>query len=187
MMKTHVLIGFMLAGLMGCTRVEPHMSVEPYVANDLKRNAVEQIAADYCAKMRAPVDAPNPAQQPDDVFTSDGCTAWPNNSWLSCCIVHDITYWCGGSEQNRKEADQYFEQCVNNKMQVMGNVMYSGVRIGGSPWLPTPWRWGYGWKHWPNGYVQTKDVPSVQQSLDALKVHDLVERQLSSPNTDQKQ
>jgi hypothetical protein len=26
--------------------------------------------------------------------------------------------------------------------------MYIGVRIGGHAWLPTPWRWGYGW-YWP--------------------------------------
>jgi hypothetical protein len=29
--------------------------------------------------------------------------------------------------------------------------MLAGVRIGGTPYLPTRFRWGYGWP-WPRGY-----------------------------------
>jgi hypothetical protein len=25
--------------------------------------------------------------------------------------------------------------------------MYRGVRAGGTPYLPTPYRWGYGWRY----------------------------------------
>lgn len=164
--------------MLGCTSLESRMTIEPYTKNTQMRNALEQIASGYCEKMRTDLDTSKPVKQPDFIFTSDGCTRWPNDSWLSCCIVHDITYWCGGSEQDRKDADQDFKQCVNKKMQVMGDVMYSGVRIGGSPWLPTPWRWGYGWKHWPNGYEQLNDTASVKKLLDMLKIHDLVEQHL---------
>jgi len=33
----------------------------------------------------------------------------------------------------------------------LSRMMWVGVRIGGVGWLPTPFRWGYGWK-----YPQTK-------------------------------
>jgi hypothetical protein len=30
--------------------------------------------------------------------------------------------------------------------------MLAGVRVGGSPYWPTRYRWGYGWP-WPRGYA----------------------------------
>jgi len=30
-------------------------------------------------------------------------------------------------------------------------LMLAGVRVGGSPYWPTRFRWGYGWP-WPRGY-----------------------------------
>jgi hypothetical protein len=29
---------------------------------------------------------------------------------------------------------------------VLPGMMRAGVRIGGAPWQPVPWRWGYGWE-----------------------------------------
>jgi hypothetical protein len=29
--------------------------------------------------------------------------------------------------------------------------MHFGTRLGGHPWVPLAWRWGYGWD-WPYGY-----------------------------------
>lgn len=87
-------------------------------------------------------------------FTSDGCSAFPNgtftqqNLWLSCCIVHDKLYWQGGTYQQRLKADQHLEKCVANIGQPkIAKLMLAGVRVGGSPYLPTKFRWGYGWKY----------------------------------------
>lgn len=85
-------------------------------------------------------------------FTSDGCSLFPEgtwtqqNLWLDCCIAHDRTYWLGGSYLERLEADQALQQCVAaiGEPQI-GTLMLAGVRVGGTPFLPTGFRWGYGW------------------------------------------
>jgi len=91
-------------------------------------------------------------------FTSDGCSAFPNgtpsqqNLWLSCCTVHDKAYWQGGSYQERIDADLALQQCVAAVGEpVIAALMLSGVRVGGSPYWPTSFRWGYGWSY-PHGY-----------------------------------
>ncbi len=149
--KKHVLVAMAAAVVAGCTTLESHMSIVPYTKNKTLRNVLEQAAEAYCQKKRAGTSSATSATQPDLIFTTDGCTRWPDDSWVECCIVHDIAYWCGGSEQDRKGADRDLQLCVNRKAAMIGNVMYPGVRAAGSPWLPTPWRWGYGWSEWPKG------------------------------------
>lgn len=91
-------------------------------------------------------------------FTSDGCSAWPDGTmaekslWLRCCTTHDKSYWRGGTYAERKTADQALQSCVADvgKPKVAA-VMLAGVRVGGSPWWPTAFRWGYGWP-WGRGY-----------------------------------
>ncbi len=85
-------------------------------------------------------------------FTSDGCSNWPDGSifdstlWKTCCFEHDISYWMGGSEKERLQADEKLKMCVGDRVHFMaGWVMYSGVRVGGGPGYDTPYRWGYGW------------------------------------------
>lgn len=161
--------------LTGCTTLKPHLSIEPYTKDKHKRNALEQVAETYCRKKR---DASNPAEaktQPDFIFTTDGCSRWPDQSWVACCIGHDIAYWCGGSERDRKEADQELMRCIQNTSQFMGNIIYAGVRIGGLPWLPTPWRWGYGWDKWPGSYEKTPPLPSVKTLMEELNIYDMIE------------
>jgi hypothetical protein len=71
---------------------------------------------------------------------------WPDRSWVQCCVEHDIAYWCGGSAEDRRRADAALRQCVTEKSSAcMGTMMYLGVRPGGIPWSPFPWRWAYGW------------------------------------------
>jgi protein tyrosine phosphatase (PTP) superfamily phosphohydrolase (DUF442 family) len=91
-------------------------------------------------------------------FASDGCSRFPNGTpqsperWRHCCLEHDLAYWRGGSYDERLAADRELEACVaaGGEAQV-GAVMFQGVRLGGSPWWPTPYRWGYGWPY-PRGY-----------------------------------
>jgi hypothetical protein len=93
-------------------------------------------------------------QEPPEPFTTDGCTLFPDGEWQSCCVDHDVTYWCGGSAETRAEADSQLRACVADKGGPAG-LMYPGVRAGGHPYVPAPWRWGYGWP-WPRGYVEEK-------------------------------
>ena len=81
-------------------------------------------------------------------FKSDGCSVWPNGNWKKCCIEHDYKYWLGGSRAQRQEADKQFKECVAAKGHpVIAKLMHIGVRFGGLPWIPLPWRWGFGYKY----------------------------------------
>ena len=87
-------------------------------------------------------------------FTSDGCSSFPDGTlaqkklWLKCCIAHDFAYWQGGTYQQRKQADLELKQCVASVGQKqVALLMLAGVRVGGSPFFPTPFRWGYGWDY----------------------------------------
>ena len=91
-------------------------------------------------------------------FSSDGCSAFPDGTlahktlWLNCCTAHDFSYWKGGNYQQRVEADQTLKNCVAQVGQPqIAKLMLAGVRVGGTPLLPTPFRWGYGWGY-PRGY-----------------------------------
>ncbi|MDP9249384.1 MAG: hypothetical protein M3M85_02675 [bacterium] len=97
-------------------------------------------AADYCSGKE---------KYPPKKFTSDVCSRWPDGEWGSCCMEHDIKYWCGGETSDRLAADLEIQSCINKIKPGMGTLMFWGIRAGGTPWLPTPYRWGYGWS-WPD-------------------------------------
>jgi hypothetical protein len=88
-------------------------------------------------------------------FTSDGCSLFPDssliseNDWCSCCFEHDISYWKGGTDAERKTADEVLRDCVAGKTgnTTLANAMYDGVRLGGSPYFYNWYRWGYGWDY----------------------------------------
>jgi len=102
--------------------------------------ALEIEASELCRARRG---APH---LPPHHFTTDGCSMWPDGNWQGCCVRHDEDYWCGGDDSAREASDQAFRQCVTETdSPLMASVMYWGVRAGGAPMLPVPWRWGYGW------------------------------------------
>jgi hypothetical protein len=91
-------------------------------------------------------------------FESDGCSSFPdgtfqqNELWLGCCIDHDYAYWKGGTYEERVAADRTLRDCVTAVGEpAIAQLMLAGVRVGGTPYLPTRFRWGYGWP-FPRGY-----------------------------------
>lgn len=78
---------------------------------------------------------------------TDGCTFFPEGSLERCCAEYGKLYWQGGSQQQRSIADVKLRECIldvtNNK--IITFAIYGGSRIGGIPFIATPWRWGYGW------------------------------------------
>ncbi len=87
-------------------------------------------------------------------FSSDGCSLFPDGLsnkrelWLPCCIAHDKAYWQGGTWQQRLNADRQLKYCVARLGEpIIAELMLNGVRIGGSPFWPTGFRWGYGWDY----------------------------------------
>ena len=106
-------------------------------------------------------------------FTSDGCSSFPdgtfrqNELWLSCCVEHDKAYWLGGNYQQRKEADIALKVCVERVGEkAIAKLMMAGVRVGGSPYWPTSYRWGYGWDYF-RGYDEPteKELKLAQKML----------------------
>lgn len=109
-------------------------------------------------------------------FTSDGCSAFPdgtsseNTLWLSCCRKHDFDYWKGGTFEERVTSDIKLKQCVSEVGEPqVALLMLAGVRIGGTPYLPTSFRWGYGWPY-PKGYgkLTIKELAQVQKLSESL-------------------
>jgi hypothetical protein len=88
-------------------------------------------------------------------FRTDGCSLWPDaglgtgHSWRHCCVEHDLAYWRGGTREEREAADAALRRCVEAATgnASLAETMYLGVRVGGTAWLPTWFRWGYGWAY----------------------------------------
>lgn len=88
-------------------------------------------------------------------FASDGCSLFPDQSvintddWCRCCFEHDIAYWQGGTEEERLAADIALHECVLKSTgdEALAEMMYQGVRLGGSPYFYNWYRWGYGWNY----------------------------------------
>ncbi|MCG7540419.1 hypothetical protein [Pseudoalteromonas sp. OF7H-1] len=109
-------------------------------------------------------------------FTSDGCSAFPdgtlaqNELWLSCCTAHDLAYWKGGTAIERENADIALQKCVAAVGQEeVATLMLAGVRLGGLPYLPTPFRWGYGWSY-PRRYAEltAEEIEQVNKHMAKL-------------------
>jgi hypothetical protein len=109
-------------------------------------------------------------------FTSDGCSSFPDGTlvektlWKNCCVVHDKAYWQGGTKQQRLAADVELKQCVESLGKPrIAELMLAGVRVGGSPYWPTQFRWGYGWTY-PKGYGELTHQEKLQVAK-AWKAH----------------
>ena len=66
--------------------------------------------------------------------------------WRQCCVVHDHAYYYGGSEEEKITADKKLKECVTEVVgnKTLGVLMKDAVLIGGVPYFPTTYRWGYG-------------------------------------------
>jgi hypothetical protein len=85
-------------------------------------------------------------------FATDGCTKYHDGPkedptlWLHCCIAHDVAYWLGGTDVERKTADETLRQCVSDTGHPKeARIMYLGTRAGGGPLGQNTYRWGFGW------------------------------------------
>lgn len=105
-------------------------------------------------------------------FQSDFCTCFPEGTfqepelWAEHCRRHDYSYWKGGTRAERKEADLALREDIREEGKpVVAGIVYAGVRIGGTPWLPTSWRWGFGWEQYPRKYRELTDEEMSQVEM----------------------
>ena len=117
--------------------------------------------------------------KPLDPFTTDGCSDFPEgtpaykNLWHRCCTAHDLKYWAGGSFDERLNADLELRACVQSVGEpVIAELMLAGVRVGGSPWWPAKFRWGYGWPY-AHGYraLTSDELEQVRKQKEAQGVN----------------
>lgn len=85
-----------------------------------------------------------------------------NIKWMECCVRHDYAYWKGGAEKEREVADFELQQCVAELGEnEISRIMHWGVRLGGEPFFPTWYRWGYGWPYM-RGYKELTESEKSQ-------------------------
>ncbi|MEN8135936.1 MAG: FAD-binding oxidoreductase [Thermodesulfobacteriota bacterium] len=109
-------------------------------------------------------------------FVSDGCSVFPDGTpgqkdlWRSCCVDHDLAYWQGGTRRQRMAADKALQECIAEVgVPKVAALMKVGVWFGGSPYLPFPFRWGFGWPYL-RGYrvLTSSEQLMVEKSLAAV-------------------
>jgi hypothetical protein len=133
-MKSFMLVCLALA----CTKSQhtpPHYRDDPSAGS-----ALSERAEHFCS-------TENPGQaMPTRPFLTDGCSSWFDADWnIECCVEHDIRYWCGGTPEQRTAADDALATCIaESTNELVGALMEPGVRVGGHPLWPVPYRWGYG-------------------------------------------
>ncbi|WP_227006651.1 DUF3430 domain-containing protein [Shewanella donghaensis] len=105
-------------------------------------------------------------------FTSDGCSVFPDGTlmqkelWLGCCTAHDFAYWKGGTLIEKDASDIALKECVAALgKEDIGLIMLAGVRVGGSAYFPTSFRWGYGWPYpKPYGELTANEREQIKKS-----------------------
>jgi hypothetical protein len=108
-------------------------------------------------------------------FTTDGCSFLPERSfsgdvdWRDCCVEHDFAYWKGGTEAERLAADERFRECLLKKTgdPKFAKLVFNGVRIGGAPYYPNWYRWGYGWTYLRPAGPFTEEEQAMISGFDA--------------------
>ena len=105
-------------------------------------------------------------------FTSDGCSSFPDgppaapDKWKNCCFEHDKAYWLGGTYTERSLADRALKICIAEvENKVLADIMWAGVRAGGSPYWPTRFRWAYGWPYTRGYRAVTEAERKLAESL----------------------
>jgi hypothetical protein len=107
-----------------------------------------------------------------DTFPALRASIGDTPPWENCCVIHDKAYFDASGATDAKQsfdarllADQNLSKCVANfgkqettpimhQYQLLADMMYSAVRLGGAPCSGLPWRWGYGLPNCYIGYTQ---------------------------------
>lgn len=146
----------------GCTPMQSRIDPPyPFKGDVFNEEEIQKIAAQTCG-------FEDTAELPPDInpFTTDGCTLWPDGNWRECCIAHDILYWCSEGDLSRKETDQALRDCVRERdSPANAFFMYWGTRLTALPWLPFPWRWGYGYR-WLEKQSASRSVPPQSEDQE---------------------
>ncbi len=93
----------------------------------------------------------------------------PSDLWFAC-VDHDYAYWLGDwSGLTRIHADEILAADIRRTgFEWIARLYFRAVRIGGASWLPTPWRWGFGWRCEPDRIIPT--APSTGNPIRQIDI-----------------
>ncbi|MEE9326818.1 MAG: hypothetical protein V3U71_05930 [Cocleimonas sp.] len=89
---------------------------------------------------------------PSQLFSSDGCTMWPDvsngkNIYVAC-FLHDLKYWSGYPDENIDrlvaDAELMIDVARIRGSTKIAETMFHGVRVGGTGNFKLAFSWGFG-------------------------------------------
>ncbi len=89
---------------------------------------------------------------PPRPFKSDGCSLWFDTwegiSLYPACFLHDLKYWAGYPDEDVErliaDAELMIDVARLLSSTAMAEIMFHGVRVGGTDLFKTPFCWGFG-------------------------------------------
>ena len=121
----------------------------PAVNEDVSLETIKKICDFYCLHdLWKKIEKDPPAQG----FVSDGCTMWPDKTndknIYPACFLHDLKYWAGypGEDVERliADAELMIDVARIRGSTKMAELMFHGVRVGGTDKLKQAFSWGFG-------------------------------------------
>ena len=80
-------------------------------------------------------------------FKSNGCSGFREARFFSCCFVHDLAFWAGGTWSDRRQADLALRRCiVDISNGYIANLSYFLVRLTVVPGAIVNDGWGRAWQ-----------------------------------------
>jgi len=140
------------------------------------------IAAALIASIAAPPVAVSVAPDPPPVqsahshadgiipFTSNGCSGFREARFFSCCYVHDLAYWAGGTRSDRTRADRTLRDCLRDISHdpLLSYVGWGLIRLGYIPGMfcCDGGGWGRAWRNTDHARYATLTPDEARQVLD---------------------
>lgn len=118
-------------------------------------------------------------------FETDYCTMFldgPTNQpglWKNCCLIHDLRYWFGGSQNDMDISDLSLRTCVNKAAgSTWADLIYYGVRTGHHSPIKNKYQWSWGWE-------QKREIKSLTKEESLFVARELKKLNLPEVNMDE--
>ena len=103
-------------------------------------------------------------------FTSNGCSGFREETFFTCCFVHDFEYWSGGNRKDRSAADHALRRCVNDigRDYVRSYIAFVLMRLGLGSGVFVYDGWGRAWRGTERGRF-TSLSPDERRIIDVQR------------------
>jgi hypothetical protein len=103
-------------------------------------------------------------------FTSNGCSGFREETFFTCCFVHDFAYWAGGNRKERSAADHALRRCVQDigRDYFRSYIAFFLMRLSLGSGVFVNDGWGRAWTGLERGRF-TKLTPDQRRVVDEQK------------------